>query len=87
MKAPERDEILTEVATDIRWIKKQNEDNNIWLQKSLDKIDVHLALLNDNVAKNKTIATVNKSNIYRLWWFIGIIILSIIGITVKVAIF
>ena len=80
-------ELLIEVATDVKWFKKQQEENSKWLQSSLDKIELHLVKLNDNVSKNTGKINVNTNSINRVWWFLGIIIVTILGIVVKVAIF
>ena len=86
MDKTERD-IIVEVAQDVKWFKKQQEENSRWLQKSLDKIELHLVKLNDNVSKNTSEISVNASSINRVWWFLGIIIVTITGIIVKVAVF
>ena len=86
MDKTERD-IIIEVAQDVKWFKKQQEENSRWLQKSLDKIELHLVKLNDNVSKNTSEINVNASSINRVWWFLGIIIVTITGIIVKVAVF
>ena len=83
----QENKLLIEVATDIKWFKKQQEENSKWLQNSLDKIELHLAKLNDNVSKNTGRINVNQSSINRVWWFLGIILVTIVGIVVKVAIF
>ena len=86
MHKTERD-IIVEVAQDVKWFKNQQEENSKWLQHSLDKIELHLVKLNDNVSKNTSEINVNASSINRMWWFLGIIIATIIGIIIKVAIF
>jgi prefoldin subunit 5 len=60
MKAQERDNILIEVATDVKWIKRQREEDVSFLQHSLSKIEAHLSDLNDNVSKNTARSIANK---------------------------
>jgi len=63
--------ILITVANDIKWLKQQQEEDAVWLQKSLDKIEFHLADLNKAVAKHSVSIAVNKRTI-GLFWKIGV---------------
>jgi len=76
MKQQERDELL---------IRLSERANNIWT--IVEKMEIHLIKLNDSVAKNAQDIVVGKSSTYRIWWFIGIVIVALIGIGVKIAIF
>ena len=76
--------ILTEVATDIKWLKRQHEEATQFTSRKLDKIEAHLSDINGGLAKNCVQTAVNKSNVNRLWWFTGILIASIISVVLKV---
>jgi len=45
--------LVTEVATDMKWLKKVTEDNAIANCKQHDKIIEHLAKLNGTTTRNK----------------------------------
>ncbi len=68
--------IITEVATDVRWIKA-----------SVDEMREHFMTLNNNVAKNTLNIAVNSSNVSgnrrmtnRQWWLIGVIVGGLVGL-------
>ena len=75
---------LIEVATDVRWIKQQREEDDRFVQKSLDEIVAHLATLNGSVAEVVKQAAINKSNIFRIWWFVGLTFTPFVAVALRV---
>ena len=63
-------EILIAIGTDIKWLLQIREEDSVWLQKSLDRIENHLSDLNGSVANNTVGVAVNRNTI-RLQWKVG----------------
>ena len=76
--------ILFEVATDIKALKKQREESAIWLQKSLDRLEAHLVILNGTTTKHSIGIAVNKGSIRRLWWLFGIFSTGVLALVLWV---
>jgi len=69
MKPLERDELLGRLS---------ERTENIW--RSVDKIEKHLYKLNDSVANNTKGVAVHQSSIKRLWWIVGGIGITLLGL-------
>ena len=65
-------DLLIELGQDIKWLKKQHELDALWLQKSLDGINGHLAELNKHIIEHAIQIAVGASSRRRLWWTWGI---------------
>jgi len=66
--------IMTEVANDVKWLKKTIEVNALATSGDLLRIIEHLATLNDRVNKNRTGVALNRYGIIGAFVVIGIII-------------
>ena len=66
--------IITEVANDVKWLKKTIEANALATTGDLSKIIEHLSKLNDRVSKNKTGVALNRYGLIGAFTVIGIII-------------
>ena len=76
-------DLVTVIATDVKWLKKQIEENALNTQSQLNKIELHLSDINGGLGENNAQTAVNKNNIYRLWWFIGGVVSVLIPIMFK----
>ncbi len=73
MKPSVRDELL---------VRLDERTQNIWTLA--EKQEQHLSKLNNRVSDNETQSAVNKSNIKRIWWVIGLGITGIIAIALAI---
>ncbi len=76
MKPKERDDLLIRL--------DERTDNILYMVKDHDK---HLRGINGQISANMTQIAVNKSSVYRIWWFMGssfLIISSGLAIALKV---
>ncbi len=69
-----RDELLIEVANDVKWLKTNIETNALANSAEHKEIITHLALLNGQTSKNKTSCAINTRAITGLGAVIVIII-------------
>ena len=66
--------VLSEVANDIKWLKKSIEENAQFFAKQQEQIIEHLATLNKQVTKNRIRSSINRYGIAALFAVTGIII-------------
>lgn len=68
------EKIITEVAQDVKWLKRSIEANALATTGDLMKIIEHLATLNNKVSKNKTGVALNRYGLVGVFVVMGIII-------------
>uniref|UniRef100_A0A6M3LGL2 Uncharacterized protein n=1 Tax=viral metagenome TaxID=1070528 RepID=A0A6M3LGL2_9ZZZZ len=66
--------IITEVAQDVKWLKRQIEANALATTGDFAKILNHLTVLNDRVNKNKTGVALNRYGLIGVFAVTSIII-------------
>jgi len=77
MMTKDENQVLVEVATDVKWLKKAIEENALANSGEHKEIINHLAILNGKVSKNTTRSVVNRYGV-AINFSILIVIISII---------
>ncbi len=73
---PTEEQILAEVANDIKWLKRTTEVNAMTQQKQLAEMNQHLAKSNGFISSNRVNIGKNQTNIKWLWRLIIFVLLS-----------
>ena len=78
---------IAEIANDIKWLKRQHEEDAVWLQKSLDKIDTHLGEINGCVVDQDKAIGRNRDRIglaWKIWIGVPVLLIGgVIGLALK----
>ena len=85
-KSSEETRLLTQVANDIQWIIKNQTEKDKRDSTWQGKIEAHLTQLNSSVSKNRVYIGKNSTNVVRLWWVIGVLLLGSMGVIIRLVV-